>query len=243
MQTRLFDRIHCDPVERKNLTRSMRQRRKGSLRSGTVNLGRHHDVSHAVVIGSASASAPMPVPKAPPPGAVMPTSKAVRDQIKGEQADGTRARGQRGKAEQARGEQVRGEQQRHEQPRDDQPRHEQPRHDQPRHDQAKPTTTTNDLLPFLSFVEHFPVGTAVTGVVESYSSHGAYVAIGDVHGYVSLRLMADPPPRSAREAMNLGETVTLVVSSFGAARRSIDLAVPSMAPVADRPVPLLLRDR
>ena len=97
------------------------------------------------------------------------------------------------------------------------------------------TKTVNDFLAFVSFVEHFPVGTAVTAVVESYSSHGAYVAIGDVKGYVPLRLMGDPAPRSAREAMSLGETVTLVVSSFGAARRSIDLAVPSMAPTPAAP--------
>ncbi|HEY4333388.1 MAG TPA: hypothetical protein VGM78_12485, partial [Ilumatobacteraceae bacterium] len=71
--------------------------------------------------------------------------------------------------------------------------------------------SSNDLLPFLSFVEHHPVGTVVTAVVESYSSHGAYVAIGDVKGYVPLRLMGDPAPRSAREAMGLGETVTLAV--------------------------------
>ena len=31
------------------------------------------------------------------------------------------------------------------------------------------------LLPFLDFVEHHPVGSSVNGVVESYSSHGAYV--------------------------------------------------------------------
>ena len=60
----------------------------------------------------------------------------------------------------------------------------------------------NDLLPFLDFVEHHPVGSSVNGVVESYSSHGAYVAIGDVRGYVPLRLMGDPPPRSAREVMS-----------------------------------------
>ena len=36
----------------------------------------------------------------------------------------------------------------------------------------------NDLLPFLEFVEHHPVGTSVNGTVESYSSHGAYVSIG-----------------------------------------------------------------
>ena len=54
----------------------------------------------------------------------------------------------------------------------------------------------NDLLPFLDFVEHHPVGSSVNGVVESYSSHGAYVTIGDLRGYVPLRLMGDPPPRA-----------------------------------------------
>jgi hypothetical protein len=90
----------------------------------------------------------------------------------------------------------------------------------------------NDLLPFLEFVEHHPVGTSVTGVVESYSSHGAYVTIGDLRGYVPLRLMASPPPRSARDVMRLGDTVTLVVDSLAPARRSVDLAVPAVADAA-----------
>jgi S1 RNA binding domain/Zc3h12a-like Ribonuclease NYN domain len=90
----------------------------------------------------------------------------------------------------------------------------------------------NDVLPFLSFVEHHPVGTSVIAVVDHYSSHGAYVQIGDVQGYVPLRLMADPAPRSAREVMKVGETVTLVVESFAAGRRSIDLGLPAMVPAA-----------
>jgi hypothetical protein len=98
----------------------------------------------------------------------------------------------------------------------------------------------NDLLPFLDFVEHHPVGSSVNGVVESYSSHGAYVAIGDVLGYVPLRLMGEPPPRSAREVMKLAEAVTLVVTSFAPARRSIDLAIPKVAPVGELvPSPVL----
>ena len=84
----------------------------------------------------------------------------------------------------------------------------------------------NDLLPFLDFVEHHPVGSSVNGVVESYSSHGAYVTVGDVRGYVPLRLMGNPPPRSAREVMRVGDAVTLVVTSFAPARRSVELAVP-----------------
>ena len=97
-----------------------------------------------------------------------------------------------------------------------------------------PTTgpAVNDLLPFLDFVEHHPVGSSVNGVVDSYSSHGAYVIVGDLRGYVPLRLMSDPPPRSAREVMHVGDAVTLVVVSFAPARRSVDLAVPHMAPGA-----------
>ena len=38
--------------------------------------------------------------------------------------------------------------------------------------------------------------------------------IGDVKGYVPLSLMSDPPPRSAREFMKIGESITLVVESF-----------------------------
>jgi hypothetical protein len=90
----------------------------------------------------------------------------------------------------------------------------------------------NELLPFIDFVEHHPVGSSVTGVVESYSSHGAYVTIGDVRGYVPLRLMGNPPPRSAREVMKLGESVTLVVDSFSPPRRNVDLALPGVVATA-----------
>jgi hypothetical protein len=89
----------------------------------------------------------------------------------------------------------------------------------------------NDLMPFLDFVEHHPVGTSVNATVESYSSHGAYVAFSadGVRGYIPLRLMADPPPRSARKVMSVGEALTVVVVSYAPARRSIDCALPDMA--------------
>lgn len=58
---------------------------------------------------------------------------------------------------------------------------------------APAATAVNDLLPFLSFVEHHPLGTRVDVTVESYSSHGAYVRlVGDVVGYLPMRKMADP---------------------------------------------------
>ncbi len=98
---------------------------------------------------------------------------------------------------------------------------------------TQPGDVVNDLMPFLDFVQHHPVGTSVNAIVDSYSSHGAYVKIGEVFGYVPLRLMSDPPPRSAREVMKIGDAVTLVVASFAPARRSIDCAVPNMASVVE----------
>ena len=107
---------------------------------------------------------------------------------------------------------------------------------EPRKRVAQPRAgeTVNELMPFLEFVEHHPVGTSVNGTVDSYSSHGAYISIGEngVRGYVPLRLMAEPAPTSARKVMQLGESVTLVVVSFAPLRRSIDCAVPDMADAA-----------
>ena len=86
--------------------------------------------------------------------------------------------------------------------------------------------SVNELLPFLEFVAQHPVGSAVSGVVSSYSSHGAYVDLPDgIQGYVPLRLMAAPAPRSARSVMKLGDTVALEVASYNPPRRSVDLAV------------------
>lgn len=81
----------------------------------------------------------------------------------------------------------------------------------------------NEILPFLHFIESHGIGSRVEGIVESYSSHGAYVQIGDVRGYVPLRLLGNPPPRSAREAMKVGQTVTLEVVEIIASRRSVNL--------------------
>ncbi|MTA29236.1 MAG: S1 RNA-binding domain-containing protein, partial [Actinobacteria bacterium] len=97
--------------------------------------------------------------------------------------------------------------------------------------------TVNDVLPFLQFVEKHGVGSIVTGVVDSYSSHGAYVLIGDVRGYVPLRLYSSPPPRSAREVMKLGDNITLEVVEIIPGRRSIDLKPASATSVAEKAAP------
>jgi len=90
---------------------------------------------------------------------------------------------------------------------------------------TKPTTAVNDLTPFLEFVEKYKIGSKVKGVVETYSAHGVYVRIGNVLGYLPLRLMANPAPRSARDFVKIGQQVSLVVSSFTASRRSIDVGI------------------
>jgi hypothetical protein len=184
-----------------------------------------------VRIGSPDASLPMPVPKAPPPGpvrakrgakAARPSDSIAADTVAAAAADSVAAspaasggRGRRGKQQAAAAPQAAPA-----------PVATAPAIHTVRH------TGVNELLPFLSFVEHHPVGTLVQAVVDHYSSHGAYVKVDDVFCYVPLRLMADPAPRSAREVgMKVGDTVELLVHSLVAGRRSIDLAVPGVGDV------------
>lgn len=103
---------------------------------------------------------------------------------------------------------------------------------------TKPTTAVNELASFLEFVEKYKIGSKVKGVVESYSAHGVYVRIGDVLGYLPLRLMANPAPRSAREFVKIGQQVSLVVSSFTASRRSIDVGIVGPVTAVKKAVPV-----
>ena len=165
-----------------------------------------------VRVGSPEASQPMPVPKGPPPGPAQ--AKAARSKS---------GRGGRATAD-ANGEAA-------------------VQKPASKRNARSPKAATadgaaksavNDLTSFITFVERHPVGTSVNAIVDHYSSHGAYVRIDDsLIGYVPLRLMADPPPRSAREFMKVGESVTLVVDSFRPTKRSVDLATPGLgsAPV------------
>jgi S1 RNA binding domain/Zc3h12a-like Ribonuclease NYN domain len=163
---------------------------------------------------SPEASQPMPVPASPPPGAILQKAGRGRDDAKPATAAKTAHAAKPTEAAKHAGE-----------------------------TKAEPTpksTGTNDLLAFLTFVEHHQPGSSVNAIVENYSSHGAYVRIGDVKGYVPLSLMADPAPRSAREFMKVGESVTLVVESFAPARRSIDLAIPTMATIKSPPAEVVV---
>jgi hypothetical protein len=179
------------PTSRKAVKESKRKSDGAPSRSGRVSKA------------SAAASAPLPVPTSPPPGARL--GKTDRSKAGAPKTEPATAKATTGPA---------------------------PASGRAAADSGKGSVgATNDLMAFLTFVEHHPPGTSVNALVESYSSHGAYVSIGEVRGYVPLRLMADPAPRSAREFMKVGESITLVVESFGASRRSIDLAVPTMATV------------
>ena len=86
----------------------------------------------------------------------------------------------------------------------------------------------NALMPYLQFVEKHPVGSKVKAVVESYAANGITALIGDISGYVPLRNMATPQPRSARDIFTIGDAVTVTVVGYTPARRSVDLAVPGV---------------
>ena len=86
----------------------------------------------------------------------------------------------------------------------------------------------NEVMPFLQFVEKNPVGTKVKAVVDSYAANGITVRMGDVSGYVPLRNMAAPVPRSARDLFKIGDAVTLMVVGYTPSRRSVDLGVPDV---------------
>ena len=98
----------------------------------------------------------------------------------------------------------------------------------------------NDVVPYLEFVEKHPAGTKVKAVVQSYAANGVTVTIGNVAGYVPLRNMATPIPRSARDIFKIGDAVTLTVVGYTPARRSVDLGVPdvvaSLIPTSSRAV-------
>ncbi len=93
---------------------------------------------------------------------------------------------------------------------------------------AKPAVMANDVVPYLEFVEKHPVGTKVKAVVQSYAANGVSVTIGNVAGYVPLRNMASPIPRSARDVFKIGAAATLTVVGYTPARRSVDLGVPDV---------------
>jgi hypothetical protein len=102
----------------------------------------------------------------------------------------------------------------------------------------KPASTpsaVNAQEQYDAFTAKQPIGTKVKGVVESFASHGAYVRIGDVAGYLPLRLMKSPAPRTPREHVKIGEQLALTVSGFNPARRSIEVSLLPVEKPATKP--------
>jgi hypothetical protein len=100
-----------------------------------------------------------------------------------------------------------------------------------------PSEPVNDPLAFISFIASYRPGDEVEGLVEEFSSHGAYVSAGGARCYLPLSAMGNPPPRSAREALRKGEARTFVVQAFDPMRRGIELAIPGFAHPAGSPTP------
>src|SRR5207245_3737107 len=69
----------------------------------------------------------------------------------------------------------------------------------------------------------------------SFTSHGAFVTANGARCYVPLTALGDPPPRSAKEILNKGETRLFVVQALDPPRRGIELALPEVARVAGAP--------
>jgi hypothetical protein len=95
----------------------------------------------------------------------------------------------------------------------------------------------NEALAFIEFVGAHPVGSEVEATVERFSSHGAYAAVGEARAYLPLRYLADPPPRSAKEVLTVGETRSFVVVAIDPPRRGIDLGLPGVVEAPSPPPP------
>jgi len=108
----------------------------------------------------------------------------------------------------------------------------------PEREQNKPSSRRqleplNEPLHFLEFVASHPIGSSLSGVVESFSSHGVYVRVGNARCYSPLKLLGNPAPRTARDVLKLGEEHTFAVYSIDTPRRGIDLALVSAPTTSD----------
>ncbi len=93
----------------------------------------------------------------------------------------------------------------------------------------------NQPAPFLQFVIDHRLGSQVEGIVDAFSSHGAFVIVGDVRCYVPIAAMGDPRPSKARDVLTRGEARTFVVQAVDAPRRGIELALPGFEKIAGTP--------
>src|SRR5947208_1047633 len=100
---------------------------------------------------------------------------------------------------------------------------------------APPAEPVNDPGLFFAFVTSHPLGSHVTGRIDTFASHGAFVTVDETRCYIPLSAMGDPPPRAAKEVLNRGEDADFVAQAFDPSRRGIELALPAFAHLAGRP--------
>jgi len=104
-----------------------------------------------------------------------------------------------------------------------------------RRTEAAEPEAVNEPAPFLQFVIDHRLGTEVEGLVDAFSSHGAFVVVDGVRCYIPLGAMGDPRPTRARDVLQRGETRAFVVQAVDAPRRGVELALPGFAKVAGAP--------
>ncbi len=98
-----------------------------------------------------------------------------------------------------------------------------------------PAEPVNEPLAFITFIADHQPGTEVEAIVDSFTSHGAFVTSNGARCYVPLTGLGDPPPRSAKDVLRRGEPRTFVVQALDPPRRGIELALPEVARVAGAP--------
>src|SRR5205807_10332444 len=98
-----------------------------------------------------------------------------------------------------------------------------------------PAEPVNEPLAFITFIADHQPGSEVEAIVDTFTSHGAFVTANGARCYVPLTGLGDPPPRSAKEILNKGETRLFVVQALDPPRRGIELALPEVARVAGAP--------
>ncbi len=100
---------------------------------------------------------------------------------------------------------------------------------------AVPSDPVNEPMVFLGFVASHRPGATVEGVVEEFTSHGAFVRVGEAKCYLPLSAMGDPAPRAARDVVNKGQTYAFIVQALDPPRRGIEIALPEFAKPAGAP--------
>ncbi len=100
---------------------------------------------------------------------------------------------------------------------------------------AVPSDPVNEPMVFLGFVASHRPGAKVEGVVQEFTSHGAFVRVGEARCYLPLSAMGNPAPRAARDAVTKGEQRTFIVQALDPPRRGIELALPGFAQPSGAP--------